>query len=268
MLARLTYGLRIYGKLQLLHTRAHLEYEADFWVGILGVALRHAAGFVFVWTLFGRVKEIQGWSFWEIVFLYGLSIVPLGLVEIFYDGQWQLRQLVRLGELDRLLVRPVSPALQVITQLCSIHGFGSVLLGSTLLIRSGSVLDLEWGAGEFAYLIVTLVSSVLLIGSLNYISNCVAFFDPGANVAVPLLVQTTTEFAKFPLELYGRLVQVLITWILPLTFVSYFPGRLLLHKAGDGLWLGVMSPFVGPLLVVITAWVWRKSLGLYQGVGH
>jgi len=111
VLSRLAYNARIYGKLQLVHLRAHLEYEADFWIGIVGVVLTHGAGFVFVWAFFSSVPSIAGWGLWDTAFLYALSIIPRGLVEILCDGQWNLRMLVNRGEFDRLLVRPISPAL-------------------------------------------------------------------------------------------------------------------------------------------------------------
>lgn len=260
--------LRLYGKLQILHLRVHLEYEADFWIGILGAGLRHTASFIFIWTLFSRIPLVNGWSLWEIAFLYGLSIIPVGLVELLYDGQWELRRLVNQGEFDRLLLRPLSPALQVITQLSSIHGLGSVLLGFWILAYAAQQLHLVWSVGTWFFLFATLASSILIIGSLNYITNCSVFWDPANSSSLPLLVQQTIEFAKYPVTMYGRLVQVLITWVLPLTFVSYYPGLVMLGKSDPGLWLGYAAPLAGPVLTLLTAIIWHYCLKAYQGVGN
>ena len=150
MLESLRFHLRMYVTFQLVHLRTALAYEADFWIGILGVALTHGVGIVFVWTLFLRVPQVAGWSLWEVAALYALSIIPRGLTELLCDGQWQLRQLINRGEFDRLLVRSMSPALQVITQFSSIHGAGSIVLGSVVLGRALGELGLAWGRRELA----------------------------------------------------------------------------------------------------------------------
>lgn len=268
MLSRGAHIVRIYGKLQLLHLRTHLEYKADFWIGIVGVALTHAAGLVFIGALFSRVPEVEGWSLWEVAFLYALSIIPRGLVEILCDGQWRLRLLVNHGEFDRLLVRPISPALQVITQISSIHGFGSVVLGSTILLRATTELNLSWSVWQYVFLAATLLGSVILIGSINFATNCIAFWEPSASSAFPFLVQNFAEFAKFPTTLYDRFVQILITWVLPFAFVSYYPGIALLGKPEAHAWLGYAAPFAGPAVALIAGFIWRRGLVRYQGAGH
>jgi ABC-2 type transport system permease protein len=94
----------MYVKLQVLHTRAHLEYEADFWVGVLAMFLRYGAGIAFIWVLFSRVAEVGGWSQWEMLFLYALLLIPRGSVEVLANGQYRLGELVHGGEMDRLLL--------------------------------------------------------------------------------------------------------------------------------------------------------------------
>jgi ABC-2 type transport system permease protein len=268
VLARLAYNARIYGKLQLLHLRAHLEYEADFWIGILGVALTQGAGFVFVWALFSNVPNVAGWRLWEIAFLYALSIIPRGLVEILCDGQWDLRLLVNRGELDRLLLRPVSPVLQVITMDVSIHGFGSVLLGAAIMLRAARELGLAWSTWQYLFLAATLLSSVLLIGAINLATNCIAFWEPSSSSTFPFMIQNFLEFAKFPLSLYDRLVQGLMTWVLPFAFVSYYPGVALLGKSVESQSLGYLAPLAGPVVALIAGLIWRTGLRRYQGTGH
>jgi ABC-2 type transport system permease protein len=268
VLARLGYNVRIYGKLQLLHLRTHLEYEADFWIGIAGAALTQGAGFVFVWALFSNVPSVAGWRLWEIAFLYALSIIPRGLVEILCDGQWNLRQLVNRGELDRLLLRPLSPVLQLITQFVSIHGFGSVLLGAAIILRAARELGLAWSTWQYLFLTATLLSSVLLIGAINLATNCIAFWEPSSSSTFPFMIQNFLEFAKFPLSLYDRLVQGLMTWVLPFAFVSYYPGVALLGKPVENQSLGYLAPLAGPIVALLASLLWRTGLRRYQGTGH
>ena len=265
---RLWFNLRIYFLLQTVHLRTALTYEADFWIGIVGVALTQGAGIIFVWTIFQHIPTVDGWSLWEVALLYALVVIPRGLVELLCDGMWQLRALVNRGELDRLLVRPISPLLQLITQFSSIHGMGSVLLGSMVLIQSVQALHLHWGIGEIVLLGVTLVNAVLLMGSINLLTNCVAFWDPSASSSFPFLIQNFCDFGKFPLTLYNQLMQFVLTWLVPFAFVSYYPGLVLLHRAGASPWLAYGTPLSGPVMLLIAVSIWRIGLKRYQGTGH
>jgi len=161
-----------------------------------------------------------------------------------------------------------SPALQVVAQEASIHGFGSILLGAIVLARASAALHLAWDPARAAYLLAVLGSSVIMIGALNLATNCVAFWEPSATGTFPFLVQNVLELAKFPLTLYGRLVQLLLTWALPFVFVSYYPGLVLLGKPSPVPALGVLAPLSGPAVAIVASLVWRRGLARYQGAGH
>jgi ABC-2 type transport system permease protein len=258
----------MYATFQLVHLRTALAYEADFWIGVVGVACTHGVGVVFVWSLFHHVSEVAGWSMWQVGLLYALSIVPRGLTELLCDGQWGLRMLINRGEFDRLLVRPISPALQVVTHFASIHGLGSVLLGAAVIWRAAAELGLGWGAGEWLLLIVTLASGVAVMGGLNFATNCTGFWEPSANSSFPFLMQNLAEFAKFPLTLYDRLVRAVLTWAVPFACVSYYPGLLLLRRAEAQPWMAAVAPLAALGMVLVAALVWTRGIARYQGAGH
>jgi ABC-2 type transport system permease protein len=264
----LRHHIRLYARLQLVHLRAALEYEADFWLGIVGVACTHGAGLIFLWALFANVPQVAGWSVWEVALLYALSIIPRGLVELLADGAWDLRTLVNRGELDRLLLRPLAPAMQVLTHSTSIHGLGSVLLGGAVLVRASIGAGLNWTPSNLALLLVTLASSTVLIGALNLLSNSVVFWEPSTTGTFPFMAQNFLEFAKFPLSLYHRLLQGLLTWVLPFAFVSYYPGLVLLGRPEANTLLGWGAPGAGLAVALLTALVWHAGLRRYQGTGH
>lgn len=268
MLARLPYNLRMYITFQMVHIRTALSYEADFWIGILGVALTHGIGVVFVWALFLRVPEIAGWSIWQVAVLYALSIIPRGLTELLCDGQWRLRMLINRGEFDRLLVRPMSPALQLITQFSSIHGFGSLILGTVVLVRAVTELELSWGIGAWLILLLSILSGTVLTSAINYATNCQGFWDSASTSSFPFLVQNLAEFAKFPLTLYDRLVQIVLTWIIPFACVSYYPGLLLLNRPEAQAWMLLVAPLAAAAMATVAALLWHEGLRRYQGTGH
>ncbi len=268
MPSRLGRLARVYARIQLLNLRGQLEYRADFWIGVVGVMLLYGAGFVFLWALFERVPRVAGWSLWEVAFLYALAIIPRGLVLLLADGPWRLRELVHSGEFDRLLIRPLSPALQVVTQISSLYGLGTVALGTALLLRAIAELRPSWHAGHLLFLLAALLGATLLIAALDFATHCLVFWQPAAHSAFPVLVGNLIEFAKFPLPLYGQAVQLALTWLLPVAFISYYPSLVLLGKPQTQPWLGYGAPLVGPAVALVAGLIWRRALMRYEGAGH
>ncbi|HWV23423.1 MAG TPA: ABC-2 family transporter protein [Thermomicrobiales bacterium] len=261
-------NLRIYFTLQLAQLRAAVEYRGDFWIGIVGAMLQQAAGLVFISALFSQIPDVKGWTVWNIALLYGLAMIPKGITELFCDGPWMLRTKVNTGEFDRVLVRPISPALQSATAIVSIHGLGQVILGIIVLWlgMSRSAMGFSWWMIPF--LGVTILSGTIMIGAINYIINMIGFWEPSAQSALPTMVALFIDFAKFPLDIYNLVIKGLVTIVIPYAFISYFPALVLLHRDTGWRWLGFATPLAAALVVMFTAWLWGKALNRYQGVGH
>jgi ABC-2 type transport system permease protein len=263
--ANVLHDLSIYARLSILTLRSHLEYELDFWIGMIGFALTHVTTLLFVWAVFTRVPQLAGWSHWEVVFLHALVTTPHGLVVLFLNGQWTLRGLVHAGRFDQLLVRPFPLVLQVLSQQSSINGAGVVLLGVILLHRSSAEIALTWDALKLLVLLLAILNAAVIFAALTYAANCIAFWEPGADATFPNMVRDGMEFAKFPISLYGPIVQFLLTFLVPFAFVSYLPGLLLLGRTTVPLYTGLLIPLSGLATTLFTYFIWQIGLRRYQG---
>lgn len=261
-------NLRIYFTLQLAQLRAAVEYRADFWIGIVGAMLQQLAGLVFVTALFNQIPEVDGWTVWNIAILYGLAMIPKGITELFCDGPWMLRAKVNSGEFDRVLVRPISPALQSATNIVSIHGAGQVVLGIVVLWLGMTRSDLAVHWWTWPFLLVTILSSSVMNGAINYLINMIGFWDPSAQSALPTMLALFIDFAKLPLDIYTMAIRFIVTILLPYAFMTYFPALVLLDRDSAWRWLGWCNPLATAAVVAVTAWLWSKALNRYQGVGH
>ncbi len=259
--------LRLYFRLIFLQIRTHMEYRLDFWIGIGGIALRQAGALIFIWALFSTIPAIVGWSLWEVALLYALVTIPQGFSALFLEGSWRLRLIINQGQFDQILTRPVSPLLQLITQTSSIHGLGSAALGFIVLLLTLNQLDLAWDFGHVIYLVLILLSSTILTGAINLMTNCIGFWDPSADGSFPFLMSSLSEFARYPITTYPPVFQTLFTWVLPLAMTSYYPGLLLLVRPEVSL-LSYLAPFSGWIVAGIAILIWRWSMQHYQGVGH
>jgi ABC-2 type transport system permease protein len=265
-------GLRgtvaLYLRLQLVHLRASVEYRGDFWIGVAGATFYQLSYLIFLTVFFSHVDQIAGWTLWQVAMLFGLAGLPRGLVEMLGDGSWTLKHMVNTGTFDRVLVRPLSPALQTISSMGGIHGLGQAIPGLVLLILGALLGGVTWTPGLLLFVIITILSSTVLLGALTLMANLVCFWEPSARSQIPIMYLMLVDFAKFPLDIFNRVIQVLVTVIAPFAFVSYFPALVLLDKPTSWQWLGYLSPLVTIAVVAAVARLWVVALRRYQGVGH
>jgi ABC-2 type transport system permease protein len=68
---------------------------------------------------------------------------------------------------------------------------------------------------------------------------------------------------------YGTFVQVLLTAIIPLAFINFYPATVLLSKSGQVFpgWLGWFAPLIGPISFWIAYQAWMHGVNKYQSAG-
>ena len=94
----LLFYIRIYRKILAQDIKSKMSYRADFIISTLGMVLTNVAGFVSFWVLFRNFSTINGWNYYEMLFLYGFSLVSVTPVQCFFDNNWSLRIYVRDGD--------------------------------------------------------------------------------------------------------------------------------------------------------------------------
>ncbi|QGN35074.1 ABC transporter permease [Microlunatus sp. Gsoil 973] len=259
---------KIFFRLQLVQLRSAMEYRADFWIGAVGAILQQLVSIVFLLTFFGHVSSLGGWSLWRILVLQGIVMTADGIREMFADGVWKLRADVNTGSFDRVLVRPIPPAMQQVTALASIHGIGNAGLGLVVLIIGLARADVSWQWWSLPLLAITVICGTVLNTSISFLTNMIAFWEPSAQSAFPTMIALMRDFAKFPLDIYGIVIRFVVTVVLPYGLISYYPSRLLFGIGHTSGWWATTPVIAAAAAMLVASVVWRRGLNRYQGVGN
>src|SRR5688572_26748747 len=91
-----------------------MAYRASFVLRAIGQLLITALEFAGFASLFARFGNIRGWTLSEMALFYGIISTAFALGESIMRGFDKFAPLVKNGELDRILLRPRSAALQVL----------------------------------------------------------------------------------------------------------------------------------------------------------
>ena len=87
----LGFYLRIYRKILAQDIKSKMSYRADFIISTIGMICTNVAGFISFWILFRNFPSVNGWNYYEMLFLYGFSLIALTPVQCLFDNNWSLR---------------------------------------------------------------------------------------------------------------------------------------------------------------------------------
>jgi ABC-2 type transport system permease protein len=265
------HSLRVYGVMIRASILSRLQYRADFLMGILGVFVLNGATLGTTWVLLQRFQTLNGWTFWEIVFLYNLWLLGHSFRAIFFRQVNFLDDYIVQGTFDSFLTRPASPLIQFLGREVHYLGVGDFLLSSIMLTLAYHNLNLEWTWTKWAWFALIVPASTAVEVTLILILSTIAFKTSRSRAIVSAATQFSFNLVQqYPLDMFGRGVKAIVTFILPFAFMNYYPSLLLLDKwdkAGSYPFLAYASPFVAVLLAVLSFVVWKWGIRQYQSTG-
>ena len=71
----LSFYFRIYCKILAQDLKSKMSYRADFIISTIGMICTNISGFISFWIMFRNFPSIDGWNYYEILFLYGFSLI-------------------------------------------------------------------------------------------------------------------------------------------------------------------------------------------------
>ncbi len=199
-----------------------MEYKIDFFVGVLGVLLTQGLNLLFLNVLFQHIPSLEGWTFQQIAFIYGFSLLPKGIDHLFFDNLWALGQrLIRKGEFDKYLTRPISPLFHVLVETFQVDALGELLVGFILL--STTVSSISWTVPKVLLFIFIIPFATLIYTSLKIATSSIAFWtkQSGAVIYIFICLMTLLSILSQYIIIYcvGSLVlsfHLLLQLIIPL----------------------------------------------------
>jgi ABC-2 type transport system permease protein len=171
---------------------------------------------------------------------------------------------VQTGDFDRFLLRPINPLFHLLAERFSYESISSAVVGAVVLFKASSALGLAWTPLKLVYLGLAVFSGGVIFTALNLLTAASAFWlvDPFPTMRVVFDLHT---FAQYPLSIYGKGIQALMTWLIPFGFASFYPASYLLERD-----IGVMAWVGFPLsagLFFLAYRFWLFALGHYTGTG-
>lgn len=243
-----------------------LAYRGDFFISVVTTLTATVFGVAVVWLIFGRVPTLVGWSFYEILFLYGFSLLPMSLfnmmsINLYYFSETYIVE----GRFDRVLLRPVNSLFQILFEQFRLEALSDTVLGVVILISCAHRLNLTLGPEAWVFLGATAVCGSVLYLAIFLMLTCVSFWMEDRVGVIPPVYNMLT-FGRYPLDIYNPFVKFFLSWIVPFGFATFYPtASLLKHDLyGAYAWL---IPLVTAVFFGLSVLVWNRGVRNYSSTG-
>lgn len=247
-----------------------MEYRGQYAVRMLAKIINWSTGFIMILILLNKFKTIGSWTVYEVLFLYGLDVLSYSIAGTFFMGPFgKLPTLIRQGVFDEVLTKPVNPFFYIVCTRVSAGYTSNYVISILILAVCFYKLGITLTAGKLFWLIVVILGATL-IQSAGFILTAVpAFWIIKSDGLRRMFYTNLTGFLQYPLSIYDKWIQVMLTFVLPYAFINYYPCQYFLGKKEHLFypWFQYLTPAIGLFLFGLAYFMWKKGLNAYQSTG-
>lgn len=238
-------------------------YDKDFYFGVMSMLMEYAAGLILLFFIFDLVEDINGWRLDEVLLLYGFNLIGFSLWSCFFINTISLPYYIKDGSFDRFLLRPISPIFQIMMDGFDEDAWGELITGIVVFLYAWFKLGIEW-----YFLILTpvfFVSGCFIYAGISIMLSTLSFFTIGKADFANLTMEFK-EFAKYPLSIYKKGLQIIFTSIIPIGFVAFYPSMIFTQGFKQS-YLIVLVPLVAYGYYSFSKFVWYLGMRRYGSTG-
>lgn len=262
-------GLKLYYLYLRINFLRALEYRSDFFAGLFGLFMVNGVSLTLIWVLLEKFHDLNGWTFWEIVFLYSLYLTCLGLNNLFFRHLISLENYIVDGTFDRFLVRPWNPLFQLLGNGISQSGVSDFLLGLVGISLAYTNLSLNWGFIDWGMLLFYILNGTVLFSVVLLAISSLSFWLIKSRPFLYGTMEIQESVQHYPIDIFGKYFKYLVSSILPYALINYYPTKILLHKVTN-----IQLPFyvlytilITMIFLLLSTTLWKRGINRYQSTG-
>lgn len=264
MWKRFKYYFKLYLLFIAQDIKGKMQYRVDFYISSVGMILTNLLGVLSLWILFRSIPNILGWTYYELLFIYGLSLIALSPLQLFFDNLWNLPTYLITGDFIKYYLRPINIFFYYFAEVFDMKGLSQLLIGLFVLFYSWGKLRIQFSIVNMGILIISIISGSLVIISLMVIASAISFWVLNVTPLLNLIFRLR-EYTRYPIDIFDPFLRFIFSFVIPIAFVAYYPSRVFLRHSDNNLIL--ILPFVGISLFIIAYKIWINGTKRYTGTG-
>ena len=263
------HGLMLLWQFFTLSLRTQLQYRISFFLLTLSQFVSTFVDILAIWVLFDRFKTLQGWSLPELCLIYGIIHMGFAIAESCARGFDHFAQMIRYGDFDRVLLRPISTIFQVAVYEIQFMRIARFFQGLVVLLYGAHALHFSLFSLNALVIMFSIFGTASLFYGLFVIQAAVSFWTVESLEVMNITTFGGLQTGQYPISIYSKPFRLIFTFLIPLACVGYYPIAVLLHKNDTlPLWIGVLTPVFGFAFLLISFQLWHLGVRHYRSTGN
>lgn len=257
----------MYKKFLGMHLKSSFEYRFNMLMVAISQIIISIGELFSVYLLFKQFNSVGNWGFYEAALMFGIITTIFSFAECFARGYDEFSKLIKNGDLDRMLVRPINIHKQIFCSKMEFVKLSRVFLGLAVCIIALINMNITWTIWKVLVLIATFVCGFMVILGVFMIGAGVSVFTVDNLEFINIITNGSKELAFYPIDIYKKWLTRIFTFIIPIACFNYLPLCYLTGKGSLPQIVYGISPLLGMLFFIPCLLFMNWCLKKYQSTG-
>ena len=218
---------------------------------------------IFFDVIFGSSTSFGGWSYYQVLFMYFFARVIFDIDQALTRPGLRMlaKSLVRYGDLDFFLVKPIDPMIHVAIHKPHLYKYVSALFNLVIAIWCLNRTGIAIGVDNYIWFFVLACLGLVLYFCVNLITLIPVFWFVKL-FSLSSIAGKLSTIMRYPARIYSLPIKIVFSFLIPLLVITYLPVATLFEKPNP-IYIAYAIILTG-VFVLITRKLWKLGLRQYN----
>jgi ABC-2 type transport system permease protein len=239
----------------------NLAYPQDFVIWTIVDLFWATISLIFFQVLLGKVPNISGWSFNEMLLILGFSHLHGAFIwGLMYGNMTGLASDINKGNLDLVLTKPINSQFLLSTRHINLNLLPTFVIGVMLLSR-GLYINSLLTLSNISLSLVFIICAAICSYSVWYMMVTISMWFNRLN-NISELYPHSLSISRYPIDIYPALLRTIFIFIIPFGLIGSLPASVLTLRVSN---LTIIIPVVVCLILLFLSHkFWNFALKHYS----
>jgi ABC-2 type transport system permease protein len=251
----------IFGKNALQETFVNRGSNILFMVGKI---IRLIFSLIFLFLIRENVQTFAGYTSDQMIVFFLTYLILDTIGQVIYRGVYIFSNLVRSGEFDFILTKPINPLFRALTGKPDINDLFFLIPNLFLVGYILNILDLNITLWSSLWMIILLINAFLIITALHIFVLVIGILTTEVD-GVIWIYRDLSYMGRFPVTIYMEPLKFALFFLIPIGMMITIPTEIFLNLQPSYNIFWVFLVGVGSFLISLKIWNW--ALKQYSSTG-
>lgn len=263
--------MKLYLEMIKVEIKTSLQYKFSLMTELIGTLVGYVGNIIIYYIMFKNFKNLNGWNFHEMMFVYTFAGVAINLATVFFGHFINTDRDIINGNFDNYLLRPLDTFKYYLISKFNVVQVISLVFSTALFIYIVCNNPIQLTIFEVQFLIVCIIGAALINAGTFVLVGAAAFWTKKSAELYDSILWPAQYLSYLPIDIFPQLLRIVFTFVLPLAFVSFYPATLFLDlNASYEKYkiYGYLTAVVGIIFYFLCVKLWKYGIKKYESSGN